>query len=446
VACGRLIAGVCVAIALGACRSANPFFQPDGGAAPVSDGARSEGGSPSDGPARAEVAPADTNLHGDVEVDVGQPDIRGAGAPGAACTAGTTCASGFCADGICCNSACGDLCWACNLAHALGTCVPVPTDDDPRGDCSAEAPATCGLTGGCDGRGACRRHPIGTECQARSCSAGTETTAGQCNGTGACLAGTSSACTTSACTGDRCATGCSGTAPCENGFSCVAGQCAPAGAALYWRFDELSGTAAMDSSGNGFHGVYLGDPTPPAPSTDLPPTSFTNVRSRLFGATGQPEVELASVKASLTPANNVTFAVWFRTRTVAPDGSDLINLGTDLFLRLKPDRIEFVKRRSTESGMIYAIAAVNDVVTHVDGAWHHLAAVASSTGMRLYFDGTLRANDISTEPILHTTPTLWVGRQGDSTTHDFTGNIDEVRIYPRALSAPQITTLSTGAP
>lgn len=49
----------------------------------------------------------------------------------------------------------------------------------------------------------------------------------------------------------------------------------------YWRFDETSGTVANDSSGNGFHGEYIG-----SPSLDQPPLIFTG-RSVDFSGSGQ---------------------------------------------------------------------------------------------------------------------------------------------------------------
>jgi hypothetical protein len=84
----------------------------------------------------------------------------------------------------------------------------------------------------------------------------------------------------------------------------------------------------------------------------------------------------------------------------------------------------------------------------LDGNWHHIAAVASRTsGMRVYYDGQqvcflndTQDVDLSEAP---TNPSLYVGRHGEGETQwDFSGHIDEVRIYNRPLSGAEISTLA----
>ena len=55
------------------------------------------------------------------------------------------------------------LCRSCKLSGNLGTCTAARAGVDPRLECPAQAPATCGRAGGCDGMGACRLHPGGTD-------------------------------------------------------------------------------------------------------------------------------------------------------------------------------------------------------------------------------------------------------------------------------------------
>jgi hypothetical protein len=67
---------------------------------------------------------------------------------GMTCNMAFQCASNFCVDGYCCDSQCGEMCKACSVAGALGTCTMVPAGMDPRSQCVAEAPTTCGRAGG----------------------------------------------------------------------------------------------------------------------------------------------------------------------------------------------------------------------------------------------------------------------------------------------------------
>jgi hypothetical protein len=144
---------------------------------------------------------------------------------GAACGDAGQCASGMCVDGVCCTSACTQLCFACNVSGQLGTCTALAAGQDPASECPAEAPATCGRSGGCNGAGACRRHPSGTVCAAASCSGSTLTGASRCNGQGACVAAASSDCGRYLCSGAACGTSCSSSSQCKAGSVCAAPAC-----------------------------------------------------------------------------------------------------------------------------------------------------------------------------------------------------------------------------
>lgn len=141
------------------------------------------------------------------EADTCQPPNQCVGAScglapnGAKCTGPSDCQSGHCADGYCCNSDCAAGCVACNLTGKEGTCSPVAAGGtDPHNLCHADAAATCGHTGTCDGAGACAFYSAGTVCAPASCQAAGYTTAGTCPGGGApCGGGTSYSCGNYAC-------------------------------------------------------------------------------------------------------------------------------------------------------------------------------------------------------------------------------------------------------
>jgi hypothetical protein len=86
-----------------------------------------------------------------------------------------------------------------------------------------------------------------------------------------------------------------------------------------------------------------------------------------------------------------------------------------------------------------AATSVNSQVNEGPGEWHHIVATyKSGVGMKLYTDGTLRVSAARTGAINTTvTSFLDIGGLG-SGTGDFVGQMDEVRIYPTALSAAQV--------
>jgi hypothetical protein len=444
-------------LALLACTAANPDYEgigldakPD--AVPTLDpgpeaGSPEVGGPLPDPPsldALADTAAPDLNLPDLPPVETAAPDVPGA--LGQPCSTGAGCASGFCVHGVCCNNDCRQLCWSCTLPAAPGTCTMVPSDQDPHDDCPAEAPSTCGRSGVCNGAGACKVHEAGTQCRAQTCAAGVETAANLCDGAGKCNAGTSRSCPSTECSADACAVQCSATVACASGSVCVAGRCTGNGPALHLRLDETSGTVAADASGNGYAAMYSGEPTLPVPSTSVPSTTFANPRSLSFPASGHPGLSMP-IDGRLQSSNEVTISAWFRATSVPPSGAVLFSLNSDVMMKIGQDTLEVDKRKSNVDGMLYAIATARDVKGHLDGRWHHLAGVFSSKGIDLYFDGALRDHDANTQPILYrANGTLWIGREAPPSIRDYRGELDDVRMYNRALSANEIAALAGGAP
>jgi hypothetical protein len=187
--------------------------------------------------------------------DVGDEDARPPGdasmrSTGAPCSSAIQCETGFCVGDVCCESACTDTCRSCALPGRAGQCAPVPAGQvDPRAGCMVELPGSCGLDGTCDGAGACRKHPAGTECRAGSCSGSDRILPGTCDGMGSCAAGRTQTCAPYACDGATCGQSCGAGQPCANGVACVNGSCGkqPLGAAC--------SAGAACNSGNCIDGV-----------------------------------------------------------------------------------------------------------------------------------------------------------------------------------------------
>lgn len=153
-------------------------------------------------------------------------------ANGLICTAANQCTSGFCVDGACCDTACTASCMACTAAKkgagggADGECGFIVSGADPDGNCAAEAQATCGNDGQCNGSGACRKWAYGASCGQSVCEG--NVAKGQiCNGSGSCVNDTTGqACDPQLCSGGQCAA-CTTDAGCIPGHFCAAGTCNP---------------------------------------------------------------------------------------------------------------------------------------------------------------------------------------------------------------------------
>jgi hypothetical protein len=409
--------------------------------------------------------PVDSEAPGDVtppiDVPGSQPDATidlapEAGPPavppallsnGAVCSSAMQCASAQCVDGVCCATACGASCHSCNLAGTPGTCTPVPSGQDPRNECPAQAASTCQRLGQCNGQGACRLHPAGTVCGPGACSGAVETFPTMCNGSGSCLFSGFRACGNYQCNGTTCSTSCSNASQCKAGLVCFASKCVAAGSPplLLWRFDEGGGSIAQDESGNGYHGSYTGISGAPATSTVVPTLKFANPRSRSFIKGNRQAVHLPNMPAAFKPANNITVTAWYRATSVdnTPPvaSSEIVTGGDNYALRVRETDVQFAKHTATRHEKVEGV-----VGNQLDGNWHHVAGVTTSSGMKIYFDGVERGSNNIGDPILYDRgDDLFVGRHGNGQEFwDFDGNIDEVRVYTRALSAAEIAELAAG--
>lgn len=212
--------------------------------------------------------------------------------------------------------------------------------------------------------------------------------------------------------------------------------------ALYWRFDEVNGTTAADSSSNGNSGTYSGNVQ-------------LNQPGALFGNSGtavQFDGRSSQVVSSTQFTNPTTFsqALWFKTNT--QNGGSLISFGdTTSGLSNSHDRQIYMETNGkltfgTWTGQASTITSPN---SYNDGAWHMAVSILGAGGQQLYVDGALVAN--STQTGAQNYSGYWkVG--ADNTWGPqpyFAGTIDEAAVYQTALTALNVYSLyqlgSTGA-
>ena len=236
-------------------------------------------------------------------------------------------------------------------------------------------------------------------------------------------------------------TSCTTDAACSPGYICPAGACvALPGPVLHWKLDEAAGPTAIDASGNGLNGTYVGG-AGPATSALVPPVMFPNPASRSFTRAAHQGIQRANMPPSLKVTSEVTMSIWYRAVSVdSNEGAKLISAGDSYGLRLWAD---LPKINGTQSGMEVSKHTPGGHAqcylahaTVLDGNWHHVAGVVSSNSMTLYVDGAASVVCGAGGSIEYTYDDFWVGRHGNgtSTSWDFEGNIDEVQdLPPRAV-------------
>lgn len=181
---------------------------------------------------------------------------------------------------------------------------------------------------------------------------------------------------------------------------------------------------------------------------ELGPDCPENAPSASAGALGgalrfdgvDDEVRSRGSRGALDQLYSFTVAAWVRTladgrwQTVV-DKRDALEDGWDLYI--DPQGRGFLRVDAETLGGERVIA---------DGRWHHLAGLFDGQSLRLYVDGVLdRGRFIGRRPPVETSREVAVGRNFAGRRDAFEGQIDEMRIYGRALDPQEIQALAAEA-
>lgn len=205
----------------------------------------------------------------------------------------------------------------------------------------------------------------------------------------------------------------------------------------FWHLDESSGTVALDSSGNANHGTING---------------AAHVAGRFGNGLqfdGIDDQVLIARSPTLEPAA-VTVEGWVRSATspgayrhiVAQGAMTCLAASYGLYTGAGGGLAFYVSRYDADGsgGFTVSPAALPAVW---DGAWHHVAGTFDGSAVRLYVDGVQVGTGTSTTiPIGYGLPNPdgLLGSFGGTCNPQlaYNGDLDEPRIWRRALSAQEI--------
>ncbi|MGY1708517.1 PKD domain-containing protein [Geodermatophilus sp. SYSU D00758] len=204
------------------------------------------------------------------------------------------------------------------------------------------------------------------------------------------------------------------------------------GAVAHWPLGEASGTVAHDRTGTRDMTLGAGVTRNQAGAitADADRASAFNGTSTGFGApaSAQPGPQSFSVEA------------WFQTTSTT--GGKIVGFGNARTgTSTKYDRHVYMDTAGRVHFGVYngAKSTVGTTAAYNDGRWHHVVGTLSRAGLSLHVDGQL----VGTRPEVTSAEQLtgyW--RIGGDTSWSgsawFTGRIDEVAVYPTALSAGQV--------
>ncbi len=202
-----------------------------------------------------------------------------------------------------------------------------------------------------------------------------------------------------------------------------------------WKLDESAATV-LDSGGNGNLGVVSGATWE---AGGFPGARYSNGGALRFDGVD----DFVELGARNLPANNRAQSVsfWLRFDAVPPAVGRFVCLsltaGTMGSSRLK---------LGFKEGQIGAwrSGTPGDLAVAAPPApgWHHLVYTFDGTTHRLFLDGTQRATSTAAAD----TGAVFRARLGSNfdNSERFTGLVDEVRVYGRALTAEEVAALNAG--
>jgi len=212
----------------------------------------------------------------------------------------------------------------------------------------------------------------------------------------------------------------------------------------HWRFDETSGTMAADSSGNNLHGTLsasgasfvAGGMSGNALQLDRAAHGYVNMGS-VLNLTGTSFSIAVWMKRNAGDTTDASFIVTRHTPGYA--NGYFLNLNTAGGPAYgQVNKAMFYDTSGDVPGSAYSTTSMND------GQWHHLVAVyESGVQKRVYVDGTpVEGTGVAGGIGPNYSPFLVGGlAPGGSPTGYFTGWLDELIVFGKALSNAEIDDL-----
>ena len=205
------------------------------------------------------------------------------------------------------------------------------------------------------------------------------------------------------------------------------------GPVSYWRLGEASGTTAADSAGTNT-GSVRGGVTFGAPGALI---GDSDTSMSFDGSSGY--VSVAN-NANLNLTGDLTVEAWARPSALDGVTRAVVHKGGTGGYPTYQYRIGLTSGNLWR-GTVYV--GSNNLTVSSPGiastlGWTHLVMTRSGSTLKLYLNGTAVATATASGTLNTGTGTLAIGRTGSVSVDYFKGSIDDVAVYPKALSAATV--------
>jgi hypothetical protein len=204
------------------------------------------------------------------------------------------------------------------------------------------------------------------------------------------------------------------------------------GLIAHWALDEITNTLAADSSGNGLNATVANG------------TWIAGKINNALRFNGSNSVVTAETNPALDIDSGDLFSIAFWVRGLTNN-----NGGMFLSKRQFGQGGYEIRYTPTLGHFFRANAGTTNLDTKfntnlLDGRWHHVVALRTSTELDTYADGVFQNRTFdSSLPSLANTNALYLGMQAGSNSW-FAGDLDDIRLYRRAIPLRLIQALAAG--
>jgi len=192
----------------------------------------------------------------------------------------------------------------------------------------------------------------------------------------------------------------------------------------YWKLNEAFGSSAADHSQNGFTGSLKGGASFIDPGLSGSSVSFD----------GEDESQVDTAQSTKLEPQKITVSAWVKPHEDGAEASLVERAGgygLGLDLNSKPTFWINV------GGSVDSISAPNTVQP---GRWTHISGTFDNTtrNLSIYVDGNLSNSAINANNLVYGTPGAGKTAAVTLASDPFDGELDDIRIYSRALEAWEV--------
>lgn len=206
----------------------------------------------------------------------------------------------------------------------------------------------------------------------------------------------------------------------------------------WWCLDDGSGTTALDSSGNDYHGTLMNM------DGDEWTTGIIDGALQFDGSNDYVDLP---IDVLVENATDCTVAMWVNWLDVDDNWQHIFDFGSSTTYHMylvAGDDDEYLRFAITDSG--WSNEERIETTTSLGGGWHHIAVTIDDVNEihTLYLDGVVigQNTNAGTNPSdLGEATDNWLGRPQWGDSEYFDGMMDDVRFYSRALSADEVDAL-----